>query len=1242
MNYQDLIQFDPIETVVQLRAADQLNAARQLVATYVISDQMAERLTQLVFPHLQFERPTDNKGILIVGNYGTGKSHLMSVISGIAEHADLVTALKHQRVAQSADMIAGKFKVVRAEIGATTMSLRDILLAVLEEHLAEFGVNYTFPSANVVSTNKPAFEQMMAAFHAHYPDHGLLLVVDELLDFLRTRRDQELILDLNFLREVGEVSKDLRFRFIAGVQETLFDNPRFSFVADTVRRVKDRFEQVLIARQDVKYVVAERLLSKTAEQQAKIREHLLRFTRLYGDMNERLDEFVRLFPVHPNYIDTFERISAIEKREVLRTLSLTMKRILDQPVPSDRPGLIAYDSYWTTLRENPAFRAVPDIRKVIESSQVLEARVQQSFTRPAYKPMALRIIHGLSVHRLTTSDITAKLGATAEELRDTLCLYQPGIEEMGGEPADNLLTQVQTVLREILKTVNGQFISQAPDSGQYYLDVYKDVDYDARIEERRDSLDQNRLDLAYYNALARILERSDSFYPGTHLAWEYELEWLQRKASRRGYMFFGTPNERSTAQPPQDFYLYFVQPYDAPYYQDDKRPDEVFFRLTHRDDVFDDNLGRYTAALDLASTAAGQAKSTYEGKANDYLRELVKWLQSHMVAAYEVIHRGQSQSIPAWLKSMAQQSGFQTSRQGNVRDLVNTVSSIALASHFESQAPEYPTFSVLITNNSRSQAAQDALRWLKGQTKTQQAAAVLDALELLDGAQLTPERSRYAAYIRQQLKRKGPGQVLNRAELISEGQGGIEYMAPKQYRLEPEWVAVLLAALVNNGEVVLALPGKKFDANAMDGLVSTSIYDLINFKHLEAPKEWNLPALRAIFELLNLPPGQAQLVTQNSSEAVQGLQIEVQKTVEKLVLAQQQLLQGSLALWGQPIFDPAEQTAYRTRLDGAKSFLERLQAYNVPGKLKNFQQDIADIKAQQAGLNVLAEVEALQSLIVELAPLTGYLAQAEALLPETHPWVAQVRDARQVLLSQLKDPAQRSAANFKQQLGQKLRQLKQDYINVYMELHTRARLGLNDDRHKASLMHGQQLTQLSKLATIDLLPTGQLTDLQHRLAGLKTCFSLIETELQTTPLCPHCGFKPALEATSAPASNLLAALENELDQLLADWTRILLDNLEDPTIQGNLELLRADERPLIQGFLTRRTLPSPLNPAFIHALQEALSGLTKLVVKSDDLRQALLNGGSPMTLEEMKKRFEAYTSELAKGKDTNKLRIVLE
>jgi hypothetical protein len=200
------------------------------------------------------------------------------------------------------------------------------------------------------------------------------------------------------------------------VQESLFDNPRFQFVADTVRRVKDRFEQLRIDREDVAFVVAERRLKKTPQQQALIRAHLEPFAPLYGSMNERMAEFVRLYPVHPAYLDTFERVYIAEKREVLKNLSTAIRALLDQDVPDQDPGVIAYDSYWSVLRNNPSFRADPDIKKVLEKSEVLEGRIQQAFpiARKAYKPAALRIIHALAVHRLTTSDIYRPLGATAE------------------------------------------------------------------------------------------------------------------------------------------------------------------------------------------------------------------------------------------------------------------------------------------------------------------------------------------------------------------------------------------------------------------------------------------------------------------------------------------------------------------------------------------------------------------------------------------------------------------------------------------------------------------------------------------------------------------------------------------------------------------------------------------------------------------------------------------------------------
>ena len=198
---------------------------------------------------------TKKKGVFIVATYGTGKTHLMSVIAGVAEHASLRDRLQHPGVAEAAKPIAGRFKVIRFDIGATSLPLREIVSTEIQRGLAHLGVDFTFPDWATVTNSKDAFADMMAAFEAVHPDHGLLFVLDELLDYLRGRKDGELIHDLAFLREIGEIAASTRFRLIAGLQEAIFDNPRFAGVADTIRRVRDRFEQVRIAKEDVAFVV---------------------------------------------------------------------------------------------------------------------------------------------------------------------------------------------------------------------------------------------------------------------------------------------------------------------------------------------------------------------------------------------------------------------------------------------------------------------------------------------------------------------------------------------------------------------------------------------------------------------------------------------------------------------------------------------------------------------------------------------------------------------------------------------------------------------------------------------------------------------------------------------------------------------------------------------------------------------------------------------------------------------------
>jgi hypothetical protein len=796
-----------------------------------------------------------------------------------------------------------------------------------------------------------------------------------------------------------------------------------------------------------------------------------------------------------------------------------------------------------------------------------------------------------------------------------------------------LRTVVETVLKEIVRTVSGQFLSFNRENGQYFIDLKKDVDFDSLIEKKAESLDDSQLDRYYFDALRRVvLEDPDAApYVTGYRIWEHEVEWRERKAGRDGYLFFGAPNERSTAQPPRDFYLYFVQPFDAPYFKDEKKADEVFFRLKQKDEAFDRALRLYAGAREQAGTASGSNKKIYEDKASEQLRTLTTWLREHMPTSVEVTHEGRAKSLLDVVRGKLPPSA-------TVRDYVNTAGSVLLSPHFQDKSPDYPIFSVIITRQNREQAAQEALRWIAGSVKSKQGAAVLDALELLDGDVIRPRESRYAKHVLELLSQKGQGQVLNRTELV-QPEAGVDYWS--RFRLEPEFLVVVAAALVHSGDIVLSLAGKKLDAASIDQFVKLSIGDAREFKHVERPKDLPLGSLQELCDLLGVPKG---LIVNPATrdEAVAQIQQRIGERLGKAVTAQARVVE--LVFWGKPVLSEQEQTEWRTRLGSLKTFLESLQPFNTAGKLKNFIHDAAAVKSQRSALDLTREVDDLMQLVQQVNPLTSYLGKAEALLDAGHAWQDEVRTSRSALLTKVGSPKHRADASFQRHLGQTLAELKSKYQDAYLAAHERARLGANDDKKKAAIMKDPRLAQLQKLSGIEMMPTQQLREFENQLFALRTCFQLGKPELEADPMCPHCSFRPSEEAgTTQPSGKTLRELDEALDKLVQAWTQTLLTNLDDPTIAGNVDLITdaKGKRELLE-FIKSKSVPEPIGATFVKALQDVLSGLQKVVITSDDMRSALAKGGIPCTVDELKTRFDNYVSDQTRGKNVSRVRVIVE
>ena len=1231
MKYRDLIQFDPIESVIELRSADDRNKAEELVKSYVMSDNMAELISAKILSQLQLTHVVDNKGILLVGNYGTGKSHLMSVVSAVAADSEMLELVQNERFRKEAQEIAGQFEVLRIEIGSTTMSLRNIIVSNIEQDLKKRGISYKFPDVATITNNKDALMDMMAAFAENYDDErGYLIVVDELLDYLRTRKDTELMTDLGFMRELGEIIKTTRFRFISGVQEALFDNSAFRQVSSSLLKMKDRFEQVLIRSEDIAYVAQKRALRKSAEQKAMIREHLQKFCPLYGNMASRLEDYVDMFPIHPAYIDTFQHIITVEKREVLKTISDTMKALLDQDVTDMAPGIVSFDTYWKRIQENPSLRTDPAVHEVLSKSTVLESIIRSNFPKAAYKPIALQIIYALSVHRLTTGTLDAKLGITEQALKDDLCLYipMPVMEE------DFLLSTIHTVMQDIMNTVSGQFIEYNGDNGQYYLDLKKDIDYDKKIQEKADFLGDDALDRHFFDIMVSTLSYADTdrYVPGFNI-FQYNLNWRDRNIFRRGYLFLGQSADRPSAEPKEDFWVYIVPPFSGPKAVTGGQKDEVYFTLQADAKVLQ-LIRLYGGAREMEIlSAAGETRTTYVQRGNQYLKQIRTWMDEHRTTLFKVTYMGTTRTLLEALKGASHLNDLM------LKDIVEIAASNSLHPYFHEKYPEYPRFASPITVQNMAANRTEALNALVGKA-TQLGNAILDAFGLRLDGKIRPENSPYAQYYIGMLRALPEGNVLNYSDIMTT-ENGDDYHDIR-YKLNEMWISVILAALVWGGHCVLvAQDSRHYDAANMEELKNASPETIYKFKRLEKPKSMNRQMLMRLFEAYGISTG---LLASESTYAA-GLEALLKAAKEKLDAAWsiKNYLQKHYDLWGSTILPTAKAEQLIEKVTVVHTLGDDIRSrFTTVAKLKNFDYDDQRLKRLEDGLAAIRMGERVRQFREDLLDICKYIETAETKLPEgceLRPAFAEQKKAYQEVLSHLLDADWDGDET--DDIVIALTELKKKYIAWYMAQHKAYRLDHAASTKKAAIQTGATWKALTALKGISgILPTSQLTDLTNQLTALKTCYEMTEPELQKQPDCPHCHFNPA-DNDGKPVHGRLGQIEDKADEVLAGWTGTLQGALTDPMLEDQKALLGKNARAAIDKFLQSGHLPTPVDPQFIQSVNAMLSGLESLEVHMDVLQSIMMSWG-PCTPDDFKMKLTQWVDSQTSGKDVSKVRIVIK
>ena len=1224
MKYSQLISFNPIEDVIQLVTAGNKDKAREYVKTYVMSDTMAEALQAPMIDQLQMDEVIDNKGVLVVGNYGTGKSHLMSVISAIATDADNLQYLQNKKFARQMELIAGKFEVLRIEIGGVVMPLYDVIMGYVQDDFDNRGIDFEVPDYSSVKSLKTVIQNMMMAFYEKYPDKGYLIIVDEFLSYLSSRDEREIVLDLEFFRALGEMCSKSKLRVIFGMQEKIFDNPRFSFVADTLKHVSDRFTQLIITKEATSYVVSERILKKTPEQKAMIRKHLEQFCGLYTGMSSRLEEFVDLFPIHPSYIDVFNKIYLIENRHILKNISVTIKGIFNTEVPQNAPGIISFDDYWPAIKSNGLLKSDVTISRVVNASQQLEDIINRAFPKPVYKPLAIKIIYALSVHRLTTNGLDVQFGLTAENLKDDLCLYLP----MPEEDADFLLSLVKTTLRDIMTTVSGQFIIYNDSNNQYYIDVDKIVDYDEKIKQKASIMADGEMNRYFYDVVYRCLEWDAKQYVTNFNIYEYDLNWDSHNMFREGYLFMGLPGERSTAQPERDFYIHIMPPYDENGSRVQNLPDEVYLYFKPTDE-FREFMGLYAAAQSLAQISEGKDKDAYLNKANMLRKRLIKYLSENKNTCFDVMYKDQKRQMIEVLKG-------RYNRDMTFKDTIDLAAALCFDEYFCSKYPEFPVMKTRITRRNMADCARAAFDHFAGR-KTQQSTLMLQSFGILDGDKIRPEGSKYAAYYIEQIRNLPPQGVLNYSDIFEPR--FMEMYIDKKFKIEFVFTPIIFLSMVYGGfAVITTKDGKNITASNLDQIPKTSVMDLYEFKYLSRPAQISMAELKKLFEVLDINP--ALLDNPNDREkGVAQLLSKAQELANSAVLAANKL-NNSFDLWGEPLANDTEVTMMRKACNAVRDEFSNYQAkFNTPAKLNNFSLSmeqvatLADQIAQMMKIPQFLDFKSGCADVVSYIANIEYIDLGEAFKAEVDAAKAEFRSIRDSIMDGV--PGETAA----QKVDVILSKVKAKYIDIYFESHKKKRLDITDAQRRGKIQECRALASLRKLRSIEILSAAKLTDIETEMSGIKVCYELTPEELKSTHICPHCRYH--LDDKVRNVYGVLDNLEIRIDDLLDEWTKTLLDTISDPIVASQKKFLSAEQQKSIDEFIASGALPKRVDDFFVKAINALLKGFEPVVIDTDDM-MAKLEQLPPMDEVSFKAKVNELISAYTKGTDAGKLRIVVK
>lgn len=573
MKIRDLIEVPPVRTVIRLADLADSSLRCHLVETFIFTGEVSFTLANI----LEKIAGLQGKGFFVIGNFGSGKSHLLNVLSLIINDSEAREAFKascregvasEKRLPDLLEQAAQKEPLV-VEISLVEHSNREYLEGIVLKEVstrlqAATGSGLGLPQNIENLPRREAFAAIARAIK-ELNRGGLLLLFDELSEFLRSKENPRAYNeDVRFLQYLGEYAETLPAWVVATMQENIENTG--SLAGELLHKIKDRYPvRFHLSGEHVKEIVAGRLIRKKNEANEELPLIYDQLQSMFTGLPFSREDFMDLYPVHPATVELLDELRPLfsQHRGVIdfihHRLAGDPGRGIEPFIENDGQELLTPDYIFDHFRER--------LRETVETSPYSE-QVFHHYEREAERlfddedevRVALRILKLLV------------LGAVARDPRSfslteitTLLLYRYSILESSvnyefiKEIMDRLIT-------------HGAYISALEENKETYYSIDLKADVGLLLEKKLNKI-KNELTSGDRRIIEDLIAWVDESYlplKGMQQNPSRDMEVTWQNTKREGKVFFKSPSglgsedaaglEKELTEGETDFLFFLVPP----------------------------------------------------------------------------------------------------------------------------------------------------------------------------------------------------------------------------------------------------------------------------------------------------------------------------------------------------------------------------------------------------------------------------------------------------------------------------------------------------------------------------------------------------------------------------------------------------------------------------------------------------------------------------------------------------------